>query len=302
MHQKIIYFILLVYIAISSSAQTNKALLIAINSHPAGSGWTKIHAVNDTTIIIPMLIRKGYQRNNIKTLTNNEATKQAIVHELKSIDKHSKPGDCIYIHFSCHGQQMIDDNGDEPDGLDEALIPYDAQRWYEKGIYEGENHLKDDEFEVLLNAIRKKAGMKGNVIVILDACHSGTADRATDDDIYTRGTIYIFGPDSSKPVKRNVHKTMYPLQRGKDMAPITILSACQPDQINYEHKTAQGIHYGSLSYAFHEVINSINADISTNGIFEKLKSQMKEMFINKEQKQTPYFESTQKDERFTLAK
>ena len=39
----------------------------------------------------------------------------------------------------------MDDNGDEEDGLDEALIPYDAQFWYAPGEYEGQNHLRDDE-------------------------------------------------------------------------------------------------------------------------------------------------------------
>jgi len=40
---------------------------------------------------------------------------------------------------------MEDDNGDEVGGLDESLVPYDAEMHFRKGKYEGENHIRDDE-------------------------------------------------------------------------------------------------------------------------------------------------------------
>ena len=51
---------------------------------------------------------------------------------------------------------MEDDNGDEADELDEALIPYDAQSTYQKGIYEGEHRRMvklDQVTEEVLNVI-----------------------------------------------------------------------------------------------------------------------------------------------------
>lgn len=94
---------------------------------------------------------------------------------------------------------MADDNGDETDGLDEALIPYDAPRRYQKGVYVGEKHLRDDELGSLLDDIRKKTGDKGTVTLALDACHSGTADRDKGDDVYVRGTSYVFAPKDFCP-------------------------------------------------------------------------------------------------------
>jgi hypothetical protein len=41
----------------------------------------------------------------------------------------------LYIfNSSGHGQQIQDDNGDELDGYDEALIPYDAAAMLRSGI------------------------------------------------------------------------------------------------------------------------------------------------------------------------
>ena len=60
----------------------------------------------------------------------------------------------VYIHFSGHGQQITDVNGDEwPDSLDEE--------WCNKG----------------------------KMLVVVDACHSGDSARGDDDDddVVTRG-------------------------------------------------------------------------------------------------------------------
>ena len=83
--------------------------------------------------------------------------------------------DELYIHFSGHGQQVTDVSGDEPDGLDEALIPYDAAIEYGRNGYKGQNHILDDELGVWLEALRESVGPKGVIVVALDACHSGDA-------------------------------------------------------------------------------------------------------------------------------
>ncbi len=130
-------------------------------------------------------------------MTDKHATKKNIIQALQHLIKQLKAGDDVCLHFSCHGQQMEDDNGDEADELDEALIPYDAQSTYQKGIYEGENHLRDDELEKFLISIRQKIGIDGSVLITFDACHSGTANRieeyVEDDDApYPWNQCYFF--------------------------------------------------------------------------------------------------------------
>ena len=246
--RQLLIITILAFVCLLASAQNSRALVVAIDRYPDNSGWLDIHATNDLKIVLPMLKEQGYKASDITVLVNEKATKRAIVEALTSLQRSTRVGDYVYIHFSCHGQQMVDDNGDEEDGLDEAIIPYDARRRFAKGVYEGKNHLRDDELNIYLTNIRTKAGMQGNVIVVFDACHSGDADRDYSDDVYARGTTYIFTPDNYSPptfdpsISNDINKNPY-------LSPIVVLSACKSNQVNYEYKADDGLYYGSLRYS-----------------------------------------------------
>jgi len=145
----------------------------------------------------------------------------------------------VYVHFSGHGQQVTDVNGDEwPDTLDEAWIPYDACLSYGKDD-RGEKHLVDDEINVLLAAIRDRIGDRGRIWVVVDACHSGGS---------TRGSL-----DDGDEVTRGVWKEfVIPGRKGKRTrkAPERwlTLSACEKHQYNQEIKEKQ---VGKLTYALY---------------------------------------------------
>ena len=71
-------------------------------------------------------------------------------------------GDSLVLHFSGHGVQKLDVDGDEADGYDEALCPVDFER---VGV------ILDDEInETIVRPL--VAGVKLHAIV--DTCHSGT--------------------------------------------------------------------------------------------------------------------------------
>lgn len=287
----------------TTKGQINRALVVTIGQYPAKSGWNEIHAVNDVDIVLPMLLRNGYKKENIKTIVNEKATKASIVKALNNIYKQSKRGDCVYVHFSCHGQQMMDDNGDEPDGLDEALIPYDAMRRYHKGVYEGENHLRDDELGELLDQIRSKLGTSGNLTVVLDACHSATGTR-DDDDVYVRGTSYIFGSEVYAFKEIDSKKLNLCLRSGDGLAPVVVFSACQTDERNYEYRNRENnTYYGSLTFSFCKLMKQHGQEKITNAQFyEKLRSEFELMPRPSKRKQTPYFESTDDENPICIGK
>ena len=149
------------------------ALIIAIGEYPVESGWGSLSSANDLVLMKGTLIKQGFQEKNIIVLTDQDATKMNIVTKLQDLTRKVKQGDMVVIHFSGHGQQISDDNGDEIDNLDECLVPYDVEN------VTGENHLRDDLLGKLINDLRRKLGKAGHVIIFLDSCHSGTATMGT---------------------------------------------------------------------------------------------------------------------------
>ena len=259
MIRKATFIIILCIVSLCCPAQQKHALIVAIANYPTESGWSKINSDNDKALLVPEFKRLGFK---VTTLQNEQATKRAIIQSLSHLAKQVHPDDYVCIHFSCHGQQMEDNNQDEEDRLDEALIPYDAYLSYKKDIYEGTNHLRDDELEEHLTIIRRKLGEKGSLLVTLDACHSGTADRdeeyVEDDDAPIRGTSAIFSsnPFFLSPENKNVERQIT-LPQQKGMSSYCIISACQPFQRNFETKV-EGIYYGTLSYALYQTLKEAN--------------------------------------------
>ncbi len=236
-----VMIIALLFQADICNGQNKYALLIGIGDYPEKSGWNKIHGDNDIPIIKDCLIKQGFESSNIATLINSDATKAAIFEKFDNILSKVSKGDLIYIHFSGHGQQVTDLNGDESDGWDEAWIPYDAKRDYSVGVYEGQYHLIDDELNQLFMKFRVKLGPSGKIVVVADACHSGGGSRGLHDDEdedYVRGTGYRFELPQvtlNKKAKSEPEEWLF-------------VAACKPNESNHEYKSPSGTWYGTLSY------------------------------------------------------
>lgn len=222
-------------------AQIKRALIIGLGRYEDRS-WGKINGDRDVPLVTSMLKKARF--NTILTLVNSQATKSKIVSAFNNLALQSKELDIIYIHFSGHGQQMVDVNGDEEDGKDESWIPYDAYKRPCNKDY-GEKHLSDDEICVLLTKIKHKIGISGKLIVVVDACHSGTStwsDKQEADII--RGTNEIFLTST----------ICYTSKRPKFIWKNWVtISACKDFQNNYE---LRGKNIGKLSYALYELIKS----------------------------------------------
>lgn len=250
----------------------------------------QVHGDNDLTLLTSVLDRFHFKQKNRLILKDEAATHRAIVHALCQLDEQASEGDRVWIHFSGHGQQMEDDNGDEPDGLDESFIPYDAQMYYRKGVYEGENHLRDDELNRYLTSIRRKLGETGSLWVSLDACHSGSATRGEKDE-WIRGVNVIFSdnPGFIPPDKSESSYIDTPLLQEEGLSPLTVLSACRADQNNYEYK-AGNKWYGVLTYSLCRVLNACAVWPEPGNLMSELKTTMNRLT----NKQRPVFETTQK--------
>lgn len=216
--------------AVILAGQERRALLIGIGEYPPGAEWTLVHGDNDVRIIREFLLGQGLIGECIETITNEKATKKGILLALERLTKIAGKNDAVYIHFSGHGQQVTDLDGDEGDGFDEAWVPYDARKKYVAGVYEGENHIIDDEINVCLKKLRAKVGAKGRITLVSDACHSGSGSRGLGDDEYFRGTDEKFILPSGSPHRSGRSNTVEWL----------FIGACKSYQTNYELKAPDG--------------------------------------------------------------
>lgn len=232
------------------NAETRRALLVGIsdygNAMEDPNKWANISGANDVLLLSPLFSEHGY---TVTSLVDSQANHTNITNALMELAKESKKGDFVYIHFSMHGQPFEDLNGDEEDGWDEALIPVDAEMLYAEGVYEGKNHLLDDELEVYFNDIRNKLGSDGQLLVILDACHSGTASRGDDDHI--RGTRVGFTRSGKNYTPDRTQETndYFTVASAKGQSPVTFIEACRSYQVNREVRDVEtNTWYGSLSF------------------------------------------------------
>lgn len=232
------------------NAETRRALLVGIsdygNAMEDPNKWANISGANDVLLLSPLFSEHGYA---VTSLVDSQATHAGITKALSELAKESKKGDFVYIHFSMHGQPFEDLNGDEEDGWDEALIPVDAEMLYSEGVYEGKNHLLDDELEVHFNDIRTKIGPDGHLYVILDACHSGTASRGDDDHI--RGTREGFTRSGKTYTPDRTQETndYFTVATTTGQSPVMFIEACRSYQVNREVRDVEtNTWYGSLSF------------------------------------------------------
>jgi len=137
-----------------------KALCIGINDYP-GTASDLSGCVNDAKDWAAALTARGFA---VETLLDRKATGDGIRAAIGRLLAQSRTGDCLVVQFSGHGSFVPDEDGDEPDGTDECLCPYDIA---------GRGPITDDELFDLFSA--RPPGVR--LVMISDSCHSGTVAR-----------------------------------------------------------------------------------------------------------------------------
>lgn len=145
-----------------------KAVLIGINYF--GQRGQLRGCVNDVKNMSAFLHENfGYQRNDMVILTDDQQnpmsqpTKQNILRAMHWLVKDAQPNDSLFFHYSGHGGQTKDLDGDEEDGYDEVIYPVDFRQL---------GHIVDDEMHrILIKSLQ--TGVR--LTAVFDSCHSGTA-------------------------------------------------------------------------------------------------------------------------------
>lgn len=241
-YRKSLFIIIFLFASvITAGAITRRALVFGLGKQE-DTRWSKIHGDNDVLYVKQMLYRMGY--TDIKTLTNEEATKQGMVDAFVDLALRCRRGDEVYIHYSGHGQLMTDLDGDEAlkwnnshAAWDEAWIPYDAYMTYGQEDH-GEKHFCDDEVMLFLQAIRRRIGRHGRLVVVVDACHSGDATAIGEEE-----EECVRGVDTKFSIPRDPNAPQVEIRVEENWRTV---SACKPHQLSTEIKERQ---VGKLTFA-----------------------------------------------------
>ena len=144
-----------------------KALLIGINY--IGSKNALRGCINDAHNIFNYLTTYcGYRPEDIVMLTDDQREmvkiplKENIIRAMQWLVKDAQPNDALFFHYSGHGGQTKDLDGDEEDGMDDVIYPVD---------FESVGPLIDDTMhDIMVKSLPQGA----RLTALFDSCHSGT--------------------------------------------------------------------------------------------------------------------------------
>jgi len=224
-----------------------RALLIGINRYQI-PGSDLRGCVNDVKNLESALVEFcGFRTADIETLTDLKATKKAMEAGIKRLVTGGRKGDVLLLHYSGHGSNVPDDNGDEADRRDEILCPTDLD-W--------KDPLRDDWLRTTFDSLRSGVSLT----VVMDCCHSGSNTRAInppDAPIigrYLPNPWDIMATESRRRLKGRVvgrlRRTAHN-KRGPDIVaismPETLITGCRDTQTSADAYIG-GSFNGALTY------------------------------------------------------
>jgi uncharacterized caspase-like protein len=238
------------------------ALIVGINNY---QNVPKLEGcVEDVRDMKEVLLSKfEFPENRILVLTDEQATHEAIINAFKSHlieNARNNPNAIIVFHYSGHGSQTEDKNGDEADGLDETIVPVNSRDPEEKNF-----DITDDELDELFDELSR---FTPNTTFILDSCHSGSATRGE--------TAREVAQDKRRqPQQKPLARTRSSDLQNVDVLPknerYVTISACMASERSYETVNGKK-HNGVFTFHLVEALRRANPSTSYREMLEQVAS------------------------------
>ncbi|KAG4083746.1 hypothetical protein H8356DRAFT_1747752 [Neocallimastix lanati (nom. inval.)] len=290
---------------ISDCRGNKKALLIGINY--IGQQYQLSGCINDVKCIRQLITEKfGFvdRPDKMVVLTDDQKdplkipTRKNMLNAMRWLVQGCKPGDSLFFHFSGHGSQKKDEDGDEVDGYDETILPVD---------YKKSGQIVDDE----MNAIMVRPLPEGvRLTAIFDSCHSGTALdlpyvyaddgslvvqkgpsgmkilNETINNLATGNVLGLIGnlmdfTESDKIKKNSANAKKKTEQTKSTFADVIMFSGCKDSQTSADTKI-NNTSTGAMSYAFIKAISTSN-NLTYLQLLQKTKGILREKYSQKPQ-------------------
>eukprot|EP00928_Gymnodinium_smaydae_P001600 TRINITY_DN10580_c0_g1_i1.p1 TRINITY_DN10580_c0_g1~~TRINITY_DN10580_c0_g1_i1.p1 ORF type:complete len:336 (-),score=55.49 TRINITY_DN10580_c0_g1_i1:179-1186(-) len=104
---------------------------------------------------------------DVNVMRNTQCTRDAVKAKIQEVGSRCQADEYFVLYFAGHGERVEDEDGDEDDGFDEAMVLVDEQGQFQIP----ETFLTDD---VLATTITESISSDVRILIIMDCCHSGT--------------------------------------------------------------------------------------------------------------------------------
>ncbi len=278
-----------------------RAICVGINKFANYPQFALNGCVNDAADMAALCKQVlGFKASEVTVLTDAKATKAAIMAALGSAVKDAKAGNISSLLFawSSHGTQMTDTSGDEPDGKDEAFVPYDIAE--KAGDWDPAHIISDDEFHDLFSQLPANVLLE----VYLDTCHSGSGLRGAEFGLHAPRARFV-APPSRQGVGRQAavsgftlatrapaKKTSAEAKKALAAAAATdglhhiLWSGCKADQTSADAYFS-GRYNGAFTYYYIKVLRATKNALSRAKVIAQMRAAMKGQFS-----QTPQLETS----------
>jgi len=252
-----------------------RAVLVGVNRYLI-PGADLRGCVNDVRNLQKVLVELyGFRPRDISILLDGKATKRNIQAAVRQMIKASSAGDVALFHFSGHGSNVPDKDGDEADHRDEILCPHDLD-WRAP--------LTDDWLRASFDRLKRDV----NLTCIFDCCHSGTATRQVappDAPVIAR---YLPSPwdlvavESGRrlrgKVRATVHRAPAARRRRSDVVvadmPEVLISGCRDTQTSADAYIGNSFN-GALTYNLVAALRDARGNISYRDLHAKVLQRLK---------------------------
>ncbi|MGO7971121.1 trypsin-like serine protease [Rhizobium ruizarguesonis] len=166
------------------SSPGDRALLIGIDDYEMREAKLTGSATDVKAMQVFLAKTLAYRPEQIHTLTNRKATREAILAEIDDwLVRQSTPGSRVFLYFSGQGSEEM---GAE-ETTSPTLVAVDAKLVREAGKVTVTNQIRETEIAARLNGLKDR-----RVTLLIDACHVGPGSRSAV--AAPSGTVRCLGP------------------------------------------------------------------------------------------------------------